>query len=81
MSIELPEGVNIIEFINRLNVVICATHLGDTRTLALPVAQTIYFEATQDERDRMGISDQIVRLSIGIEDINDLVADFNQALE
>jgi O-acetylhomoserine (thiol)-lyase len=48
--------------------------------LALPVAQTIYFEATQDERDRMGISDQIVRLSIGIEDINDLVADFDQAL-
>ncbi len=80
MSIELPEGVNIIEFINRLNVVICATHLGDTRTLALPVAQTIYFEATQNERDRMGISNQIVRLSIGIEDINDLVADFEQAL-
>jgi len=80
LSIELPQSVNIIEFINRLNVVICATHLGDTRTLALPVAQTIYFEATQEERDRMGISDQMVRLSIGIEDINDLISDFDQAL-
>lgn len=81
MSIELPEGEDIIQFINRMNLVICATHLGDTRTLALPVAQTIYFESTQAERDRMGITDQIVRLSIGIEEIDDLLADFDQALE
>ena len=63
-----------------MKLVICATHLGDTRTLALPVAQTIYFESTQEERDRMGITNQIVRLSIGIEDIDDLLADFEQAL-
>jgi O-acetylhomoserine (thiol)-lyase len=80
MSIELPEGEDIIQFINRLNLVICSTHLGDTRTLAIPVAQTIFFEATQVERDRTGITDQIVRLSIGIEDVDDLIADFEQAL-
>lgn len=80
MSIELPDGVDIIQLINRMKLVICATHLGDTRTLALPVAQTIYFESTQEERDRMGITNQIVRLSIGIEDIDDLLADFEQAL-
>ncbi len=81
MSIELPEGVDIIAWINRLNLVICATHLGDTRTLALPVEQTIYFEASAEEKSKMGINAQIVRLSIGIESIDDLIADFDSALQ
>jgi O-acetylhomoserine (thiol)-lyase len=59
--------------------VLCATHLGDTRTLGLPVAQTIYFENTAEQRADMGINDNMLRFSIGIEDVDDIVADFEQA--
>ena len=79
LSVDLIAGIDPIAFLNALNLVICATHLGDTRTLALPVAPTIYFETTIEERQEMGISDNMLRLSIGIEDLDDLVSDFEQA--
>nr|WP_211162840.1 cystathionine gamma-synthase family protein [Alteromonas ponticola] len=80
LSITLGEGIDLVEFLNALDLVICATHLGDNRTLALPVAATIYAENSADERKLMGIDDNMVRLSVGIEDIDDLVNDFSQAL-
>jgi O-acetylhomoserine (thiol)-lyase len=79
LSVDLAHNIDPIEFLNALKLVICATHLGDTRTLALPVASTIYFESTAKERQEMGVNDNMIRLSIGIEDIDDIVADFEQA--
>lgn len=79
LSFDLVKGINPIAFLNQLELVICATHLGDTRTLALPVASTIYFECSAQQRQKMGISDNMIRMSIGIEDSDDLVADFEQA--
>jgi O-acetylhomoserine (thiol)-lyase len=79
LSVDLAEHIDPIQFLNALNLVICATHLGDTRTLALPVASTIYFESSAKERQEMGVNDNMLRLSIGIEDIDDIVADFEQA--
>ncbi|MCC2615768.1 cystathionine gamma-synthase family protein [Aestuariibacter halophilus] len=78
-SIDLDENVDCFAFLNALKLVINATHLGDTRTLALPVAHTIYFENGPEERAAMGISDNLIRFSVGIEDIDDIVADFEQA--
>ena len=68
-----------LAFLNELKLVLCATHLGDTRTLGLPVASTIYFENTAEQRADMGINDNMLRFSIGIEDVDDIVADFEQA--
>ena len=65
---------------NRLKYVISSTHLGDTRTLAIPVATTIYYEMGAARRAEMGIADTLIRLSVGIEDADDLLADFEQAL-
>ncbi len=79
LSIDLIDSIDPINFLNALNLVICATHLGDNRTLALPVASTIYFETTAQERREMGVSDNMLRISIGIEDLDDLVSDFEQA--
>lgn len=79
LSLVLCDGIDAIAFLDQLKLVICATHLGDTRTLALPVASTIYFESSQQQRQEMGISDNMIRMSIGIEDFDDLVADFDQA--
>lgn len=81
LAFDLANGVSPVEFINALKTILCATHLGDTRTLALPVAETIFFEFAQAERDAMGISDACVRLSVGIEDVQDLLADLAQALD
>jgi O-acetylhomoserine (thiol)-lyase len=80
MSIELAENIDCLDFLNRLQLVISSSHLGDNRTLAIPVAQTIYWEMGAARRAEMGIADSLIRLSIGIEDIDDLIADFTQAL-
>lgn len=78
-SLDLKPGLDINMFLNSLNMVITATHLGDTRTLALPVASTIFYENGERERAKMGIGDGMIRFSVGIEDIDDLVADFEQS--
>ena len=78
-SIDLNDDVDGHEFLNYLKTIICATHLGDTRTLALPVASTIFFENGPEQRELMGINDNMIRFSVGIEDIDDLVADLEQA--
>ena len=81
MSIELDESVDWVKFLNKLQLVVKSSNLGDTRTLAIPVAQTIFSELGPEKRAEMGISDFMIRLSIGIEDIDDLLADFGGALE
>jgi O-acetylhomoserine (thiol)-lyase len=80
MGVELIEGIDVFEFLNRLKVLILATHLGDNRTLVLPMAQTIYYEMGAQRRALMGISDTFLRISVGIEDTDDLIGDFTQAL-
>lgn len=80
LSIELAAGVDCFDFLNKLDLVITSSNLGDTRTLGIPVAHTIFFEMGAARRASMGIADSMVRLSVGIEDIHDLLADFAQAL-
>lgn len=81
LAIELVTGIDSFDFLNHLQVVILATHVGDTRTLALPAAQTIYYEMGPALRAQMGIADGLIRLSIGIEEEEDLLADFAQAFD
>ena len=63
-----------------MTVVMLSSNLGDTRTLALPAAHTIFFEMGAERRASMGIADSLIRVSVGIEDEADLIADFDQAL-
>ena len=80
LSFDLKPDVDCFSFMNKMQLVLNSTHLGDTRTLAIPVAHTIYFEMGAEIREKMGISDNMIRLSMGIEDIDDIIADFEQAL-
>lgn len=80
LSFTLKPHLDCIDFLNRLTVPVLATHVGDTRTLALPVAQTIYHEMGPEMRARMGIDEGLVRVSVGIEDTSDLIEDFERAL-
>jgi len=81
LAIELVPGIDVFDFLNRLRVFVLATHLGDTRTLVLPVAHTIYYEMGPERRALMGIADSLLRVSVGIEDEQDLIDDFTQALD
>jgi len=80
MSFELKEGHDAFAFLDALQLVIKSSHLGDNRTLAIPVAQTIFWEMGLERRQHMGIAESLIRVSVGIEDFIDLRADFAQAL-
>ncbi|MGS0895534.1 cystathionine gamma-synthase family protein [Burkholderia stagnalis] len=69
-----------LDIINRLRVPVITTGLGDTRTLVIPVAPTIFWEAGADARAEMGIPDGLIRVSVGLEHVDDLLEDFDQAL-
>lgn len=79
LSFELDPSVDLWGYLNRFKVIINSTNLGDNRTLAIPVAHTIYFEMGAERRASMGIDDSLIRLSVGIEDADDLIEDLNQA--
>jgi O-acetylhomoserine (thiol)-lyase len=81
LSFELKPEIDCFDYLNRLKLAINATHLGDTRTLVIPVAHTIFFEMGPERRAEMGISDSLIRVSVGIEDTQDLLRDFALALE
>ena len=80
LSFELEPGRDVLAFLDRLRVVVLSSNLGDNRTLAIPVAQTIYWEMGPARRAEMGIADSLVRVSVGIEDRDDLLGDFRHAL-
>lgn len=80
LSFELKQEVDCFDYLNRLKLAIPASNLGDTRTLVIPVAHTIFFEMGAERRASMGIAESLIRVSVGIEDTADLVADFRQAL-
>lgn len=80
-SFELAEGIDCFDYLNRLQLGIAASNLGDTRTLVIPVAHTIFHEMGPERRAAMGIAESLIRVSVGIEDPADLLEDFRQALE
>lgn len=80
LSFDLKDAGQLLPVINRLQIPLRATGLGDTRTLIIPVAPTIYNETPPEERALMHITDSLIRVSVGLEETDDLLADFGQAL-
>lgn len=80
LAFELRDSANVPAMLNRLELPIKATGLGDNRTLVIPVAPTIYWEAGPAVRAQMGIADGLVRVSIGLESADELIEDFGRAL-
>jgi len=80
LSFELHDDVDCFDLLNRLDIVVSSSNLGDNRTLAIPVAQTIFWEMGAARRAEMGIAETLIRVSVGIEDRDDLIGDFAQAL-
>ncbi len=80
LSFELEPMVDCFDMLNRLSIVVSSSNLGDNRTLAIPVAHTIFWEMGAERRAAMGIADSLIRVSVGIEDADDLIDDFGRAL-
>lgn len=81
MSFELKDGIDCFDYLNRMKLAIPTSNLGDTRTLVIPVAHTIFYEMGAERRASMGIAESLIRVSVGLEDTDDLVEDFRQALD
>ena len=67
-------------FINALKMLYHVANIGDVRSLAIHPASTTHSQLTPEEQAKTGVSDGYVRLSVGIEHIDDIVADLDQAL-
>ena len=82
LSFEVQGGVEAAEpLLHRLRIPRSAPSLGGVETLITRPATTSHAGVPAEERVRMGISDSLVRVSVGIEDPGDLVKDFEQGLE
>ena len=69
------------KLINHLKYVKIATNIGDVRTLVIHPASTIYIHSTPEAMEEAGVYDDTIRISVGIEDIKDLIKDFTEAVE
>jgi len=69
-----------VKFVNALGLFSHVANLGDTRSLVIHSASTTHRQLTPEQRAAAGASDNVVRLSIGIEDVEDIIADLDQAL-
>lgn len=66
---------------NGLQYAVRATSLGDVRTLVIHPASTLYLRRSREEQAAAGVHDDMIRVSVGIEDADDLIEDFGQAIE
>ena len=81
LSFELADEDSAIAFADALQMIIKATGLADSRTLIIPVAYTIFWEMGAEKRKQMNINDSLLRLSVGLEGSDAVIADIKQALD
>ena len=81
VSLELPNGRDgAFRFLNALRLVDIYNNLGDAKSLATHPATTTHQRLSVEERAHLGIGDGLVRLSVGLEDVDDLKSDLDEAL-
>ena len=80
LSFVLEDGSKALEILRKLEVATLAESLGGVETLIEHPASMTHASLPKEEREARGITDGLVRLSVGIEDIEDLVEDFQRAL-
>ena len=81
LSLRLNQAYSVAKFLENLDICIFAESLGGTETfITFPYTQT-HVDMPDEEKDKRGIDEYLIRLSVGIEDYNDIEADIIQALE
>lgn len=80
ISFELEDKKRAFNFINSLHLIKRATNINDNKSLIIHPATTIFSDFSEEEKKAVGVTDRLVRLSMGIEDVRDLIDDISQAL-
>lgn len=68
------------QMMNALKYACKATNIGDTRTLVIHPASTIYIHSTKEQKEAAGVQEDTIRVSVGIENVQDLIEDFTSAI-
>jgi O-succinylhomoserine sulfhydrylase len=81
VTFELDGGIKrCISFLDKLKMLSISSNLGDTRTIITNPATTTHSKLSAEERKAAGITDGLIRISLGLEHINDIIADIEQAI-
>ncbi len=80
LTFDLGSKEQCYSFMNRLEVIRRATNLQDNKTLIIHPYSTIFAEYSDAQKEEMGLRDTMLRLSVGIEEVEDLVGDISQAV-
>ncbi|NER18824.1 trans-sulfuration enzyme family protein [Spongiivirga citrea] len=81
VSFEVKGGIDAgRKFLNAIKLCSLSANLGDTRTIVTHPASTTHSKLSVEDREQVGITDGMVRISLGLESVEDLVADLKQAL-
>lgn len=81
LSFELKEGLQAgIDFMNKLKMCVRTVSLGTCDTLLSHPASMTHFSVPKEEKEKYGITDGLIRMNVGIENIQDIINDLNQAL-
>ena len=74
------EEAETLRFVDALDLWLLGPSMGGVESLVSHPATVSYYELSREERYRIGIYDNLIRLAVGIEDVEDLIADLDQAL-
>ncbi|MGB7392375.1 PLP-dependent transferase, partial [Marinomonas sp.] len=69
------------QFIDALKMVLRLVNIGDAKSLACHPATTTHRQLNEEELTKAGVSTDLIRISVGIENIEDIIADISQALD
>ena len=82
VTFELKGGIESgRKFLNALEMISMTNNLGDSRTIASHPASTTHSKLTEAERQSVGITPGLIRISVGLEDVEDILEDLLQALD
>jgi O-acetylhomoserine (thiol)-lyase len=80
LTIRVGSKERAFSIINHLKYAINASNIGDTKTLVVHPASTIFVHSTEEEKQAAGVYEDLIRISVGIEYIEDIKEDFRQAI-
>lgn len=81
LTLRLGTKENAFALIDALKIPLKVSNIGDTKTLVIHPASTISLHSTDAQKEDAGVFEDLIRVSVGIEDIEDLKEDFKQAIE
>lgn len=79
LTLRLESKEKAFSVINNLKYALNVSNIGDTKTLVVHPASTIFAHSSPEEKAAAGVYDDLIRISVGIEDISDIIADFENA--